>query len=203
MTRWKAGRQLQARTLVSAQNRVADTIAAQLPDAQIRWHYKLVANGMAVVVPRSQLGRLIALPGVAKVYPSVRYRPQLDRSVPQIGAPTLWGPGLENAGQGMKIAIIDEGIDQRHPFFSPAGYTMPAGFPKGQTAYTTAKVIVARAFPPARPDVEERVEAVRPRCGRPTAPTSRALPRETPTPSPKGPASPASRRARTSATTRR
>ena len=28
---------------------------------------------------------------------------------------------------------------------------MPAGFPKGQTAYTTAKVIVARAFPPARP----------------------------------------------------
>ena len=151
VTRWKAGRQLQARTLVSAQNRVADTIAAQLPDAQIRWHYKLVANGMAVVVPRSQLGRLIALPGVAKVYPSVRYRPQLDRSVPQIGAPTLWGPGLENAGQGMKIAIIDEGIDQRHPFFSPAGYTMPAGFPKGQTAYTTAKVIVARAFPPARP----------------------------------------------------
>ena len=28
---------------------------------------------------------------------------------------------------------------------------MPAGFPKGQTAFTTAKVIVARAFPPARP----------------------------------------------------
>ena len=51
----------------------------------------------------------------------------------------------------MKIAIIDEGIDQTHPFFSPAGYTMPAGYPKGQTAYTTAKVIVARAFPPASP----------------------------------------------------
>ena len=40
---------------------------------------------------------------------------------------------------------------------------MPAGFPKGQTAYTTAKVIVARAFPPpAR--LEARVEAVRPRA---------------------------------------
>ena len=51
----------------------------------------------------------------------------------------------------MKIAIIDEGIDQTHPFFSPAGYTMPAGYPKGQTAYTNAKVIVARAFPPASP----------------------------------------------------
>ena len=64
----------------------------------------------------------------------------------------------------MKIGIIDEGIDQTHPFFSPAGFTMPSGFPKGQTAYTTAKVIVARAFPPARPTVEERVEAVRPRA---------------------------------------
>ena len=150
-TRWRAGRQLQARTLESAQASVARRIATSLPGAQIRWRYKLVANGMAVLVPRSQLGRLSSLPGVETVYPSVRYRPQLDRSPGQIGAPTLWGPGLTNAGQGMKIGIIDEGIDQTHAFFSPAGYTMPPGFPKGQTAYTNAKVIVARAFPPARP----------------------------------------------------
>ena len=49
----------------------------------------------------------------------------------------------------MKIGIIDDGLDQTHPYFSPVGYTMPPGFPKGQTAYTTAKVIVARAFAPA------------------------------------------------------
>lgn len=150
-TRWAAGRQLQARTLESSQRSLAARIEAALPQAQVRWRYKLVANGMAVVVPRSQLGRLAVLPGVETIYPSVRYRTQLDRSPQQIGSPALWGPGLENAGQGMKIAIIDEGIDQTHPFFSPAGYTMPPGFPKGQTAYTTAKVIVARAFPPARP----------------------------------------------------
>ena len=48
--------------------------------------------------------------------------------------------------------MIDGGIDQKHPFFDPASYTMPAGFPKGQTAFTTAKVIVARAsFPPPGP----------------------------------------------------
>src|SRR4029078_3983460 len=102
-------------------------------DARILWRYRLVANGMAVVVPRSQLARLTSLPGIDTVYPSVRYRPQLDRSPQQIGAPALWGPGLTECGQGMKIAIIDEGIDQTHPFFSPAGYTMPAGYPKGQT----------------------------------------------------------------------
>jgi subtilisin family serine protease len=150
-TTWRAGRQLQARTLAKTQASVAGAIEESLPDARIRWRYKLVANGMAVVVPASQLGRLRSLPGVETVYPSVRYRPQLDRSPQQIGAPALWSAGLANAGQGMKIAIIDEGIDQTHPFFSPAGYTMPAGYPKGQTAYTTAKVIVARAFPPARP----------------------------------------------------
>src|SRR5918994_36566 len=150
-TTWRAGRQLQSRTLANAQAGVASRIETSVPDAQIRWRYRLVANGMAVVVPRSQLPLLTSLPGVETVYPSVRYRTQLDRSPQQIGAPALWTPGLASAGQGMKIAIIDEGIDQTHPFFSPAGYTMPAGFPKGQTAYTTAKVIVARAFPPARP----------------------------------------------------
>ena len=150
-TRWRAGRQLQARTLANAQAGLARRIENAVPGARIRWRYRLVANGMAVVVPRSQLGRLTSLPGVETVYSSVRYTPQLDRSPQQIGAPALWGPGLTNAGQGMKIAIIDEGIDQTHPFFSPAGYTMPAGYPKGQTDYTTAKVIVARAFPPASP----------------------------------------------------
>jgi subtilisin family serine protease len=151
VTRWQAGRGLQARTLRRAQSSLESRIAEAVPGAHVRWRYRLVANGMAVVLPRAQLGRLTALPGVTQVYPSVRYRPRLDRSPGQIGARTLWGEGLPNAGQGMKIAIIDEGIDQTHPFFSPAGYTMPAGYPKGQTAYTNAKVIVARAFPPARP----------------------------------------------------
>ena len=151
-TRWLAGRNVQTRTMVAAQTNVARSIESAIPGSQIRWRYRLVANGIAVVVPRSQLGRLAALPGVERIYPSVRYRPQLDRGPQQIGAPMLWGAGLENAGQGIKIAIIDEGIDQTHPFFNPAGYTMPAGYPKGQTAYTTAKVIAARAFPPARPE---------------------------------------------------
>src|SRR5262249_19965970 len=43
----------------------------------------------------------------------------------------------------------DQGIDQTHPFFSSAGFQYPAGFPKGNTAFTTPKVIVARSFVPA------------------------------------------------------
>ena len=55
---------------------------------------------------------------------------------------------LDTAGQGVKIGIIDSGIDAGHPFFDPTGYAMPAGFPKGQERFTTAKVIVARVFAP-------------------------------------------------------
>jgi subtilisin family serine protease len=48
----------------------------------------------------------------------------------------------------MKIGIIDDGIDQAHQFFNPAGFAPPPGYPKGDRAYTTSKVIVARSFPP-------------------------------------------------------
>ncbi len=150
-TRWAAGPEVQARTMAAAQRRVERRIETAIPGARVRWRYQVVANGFAVVLPRSSVSRLSRIPGVATVYPNARYTPQLDRSPQQIGAPALWQPGLSNAGDGIKIAIIDEGIDQSHPFFSPAGYAMPAGFPKGQRDYTTAKVIVARAFPPPSP----------------------------------------------------
>ena len=133
------------------QEQVAGRIADAIPAAQVRWRYRVVLNALAVVVPAESVGRLEQVDGVAGVHRSSVYRPQLDRSPAAIGAPALWGPGLPTAGQGMKIAIIDDGIDQRHPFFDPAGYTMPPGFPKGQAAYTTAKVIAARSFPPPSP----------------------------------------------------
>ena len=50
-------------------------------------------------------------------------------------------------GAGMKIAVVDDGIDQSNPFFDPTGFSYPAGFPKGGTKWTTPKVIVARVFP--------------------------------------------------------
>jgi len=119
-----------------------------IPRARVRWRYRIVLNGMAVLAPADQARRIAGLPGVAEVYPSVRYHQSLYQSPAIIGAQQLWGPGLATAGQGIKIGIIDDGIDRNHPFFSPAGFVMPPGFPKGDRSYTTAKVIVARAFPP-------------------------------------------------------
>jgi len=123
-------------------------IRAAVPGARIRWRYQLVLNGLAVIAPADSAKRIAAIPHVKAVQASVTYRRTLYQSPQVIGAPQVWGPTLATAGQGIKIGIIDDGVDQAHPFFSPAGFTMPAGFPKGNTAYTTAKVIVARVFPP-------------------------------------------------------
>jgi subtilisin family serine protease len=137
--------------LAVRQELVEARIEAAVPEAKVRWRYRVVLNAMAVVVPAGSVERLAAIEGVREVYPSVRFGPTLDRSVPSIGAPAVWGPQLSTSGQGMKIGIIDDGVDHRHPFFNPAGYVMPPGFPKGQPTHTTAKVIVARAFPAPSP----------------------------------------------------
>lgn len=73
------------------------------------------------------------------------------------GAWTAAG-GRANAGAGVKVGVIDTGIDPSHPFFDPAGFSYPAGFPKCDAAdstshqpdtnckYVSPKVIVAKVF---------------------------------------------------------
>jgi subtilisin family serine protease len=137
-----------AATVDAEQRAFRAEVADRVPSAQIGWRYRLVANGFSVRVPTAELSELRSLAGVREVLPTTSYAPRETSSPEQIGAPALWGAGLATAGQGMKIGIIDSGIDPSHPFFDPAGYTMPPGFPKGQKRFTTAKVIVARDFPP-------------------------------------------------------
>jgi len=144
----RSGRPLE---LAVQQQAVEDRIRGIAPSARFRWRYRVTLNALAVVVPERAVERIERLRAVREVYRSVHFAAALDRSVPAIKAPQVWGPALATSGQGIKIGIIDDGIDQTHPFFSPAGYVMPPGYPKGVAAYTTAKVIVARAFPPASP----------------------------------------------------
>ena len=136
-------------TAIAGEQRVfRQELAARLPAAEIGWRYRLVANGFSLSLPSSELPRLRTLSGVRDVLPAGSYAPQLSATPQQIGAPALWGQGLDTAGQGVKIGIIDSGIDAGHPFFDPTGYALPVGFPKGQERFTTAKVIVARVFAP-------------------------------------------------------
>ena len=138
------------RAIAASQRAVAARIGA-LPGARVRWRYQVVLNGIAVSIPAGEVETLRRLPGVASVEPGVRYAPSRAATPGFIGAPALWGASLQTAGNGIKIGIIDDGIDRSHPFFSARGFPMPRGYPKGQRAFTSGKVIVARAFAPASP----------------------------------------------------
>jgi len=137
--------------LAAGQQAVEARLRGEISGTAVRRRYSVVLDGLDVVVPRGELARLEGTDGVARVYPSVAYHALRSSTPGFIGAPALWGPRLKTAGGGIKIGIIDDGIDPTHRYFSPRGYRMPRGFPKGKRSFTSAKVIVARAFAPRRP----------------------------------------------------
>jgi subtilisin family serine protease len=139
------------RRLASEQREVETRLRDKIAKLAVRHRYSVVLDGLDVVVPRGELAKLEGTDGVARVYPSVAYHALRSSSPGFIGAPALWGPKLATAGRGIKIGIIDDGVDRTHPYFNPRGYRMPRGFPKGRRAFTSAKVIVARAFAPRTP----------------------------------------------------
>jgi len=141
----------QVRTLSAVQGSVESGLARTVPELTVQRRYSTVLDGLAVRLPQSEVDRLQSVDGVMKVYPNVSYHALRTTTPSFIGAPALWGPRLSSAGQGVKIGIVDDGVDRVHPYFSARGYRMPRGFPKGNRRFTDAKVIVARAFAPRAP----------------------------------------------------
>ena len=138
-------------------------------------------NGIFVVATPAQATALRKLPGVKAVAPLPRYRKadQLSMSnVAQAWAASSIG-GESNAGAGIKIGIIDTGIDQTHPAFQDPSLVAPPGYPKydnaADEAFTTNKVIVARSYVSGIVDMDV-VSASDPAAqSRPDDPTARDL----------------------------
>jgi minor extracellular serine protease Vpr len=114
-----------------------------------------VANALFIRVPAAGAARLAQSarqsPGVRRVLPVSRFRLVLDHALPLHKIPEAWSlGGAYPQGAGMRIAMIDTGIEITHPGFNDAGFQAPPGFPKvnaaSDTAYTNQKVIVARSY---------------------------------------------------------
>jgi len=130
----------------AAQRIVAVRIRQAIPEARIGRRFQVLLDGLTVSLPAQKLPQLARLGFVRKIYPSLRYRLATDTSPAVIGADALHA--LAGArGDGIKIAVVDDGVDNTNPFLNPSGFAYPGGFPKGGRKWTSAKVIVARAFP--------------------------------------------------------
>jgi subtilisin family serine protease len=88
------------------------------------------------------------MPEVLAIVPNRKYRYSLNKSNDLMNAPAAWqlAGGQALAGQGIKIGIIDTGIDHTHVMFDDSGYERPEGYPLGETDFTNNKIIVARVF---------------------------------------------------------
>ena len=121
------------------------------PNLRVQTEIRKVVNVVSIEAPQAELAAIAALPGVKRVELVREMHAMLDTSVPLINSPALWEKlgGIGAAGQGIKIAILDTGIDITNPLFSDAGFTVPAGFPKtssGSENLVNSKVIAAKSF---------------------------------------------------------
>lgn len=142
------------KAVVQTQQRRARAALAQR-GVEVLDSVETVANALFVRATSEQAAALAALPDVALVEPVRLAKALLDHAILLQGVTDAWAltGGSEKAGAGIKIGILDTGIDAQHPAFQDS--TLPAldGYPKvsaeSDLKYTNQKIIVARAYPAA------------------------------------------------------
>ncbi len=111
----------------------------------------VLVNAVFVSAGREDVEALAALPGVRYVREMRPIRRAMTKANEVIRSTAAWSQlgGQGSAGNGVRIAILDSGIDHTHPAMQDVSLPMPAGFPKCGGAdcnYTNSKVIAARSF---------------------------------------------------------
>jgi minor extracellular serine protease Vpr len=128
-------------------------------------HTETVSNTLIVDMPDNLVDQVAALPGVKRVQKARPVKMHIDHALPIHNVPQAWAAtgGMANAGLGIKIGMIDTGIDITHPGMQDSTLQVPAGFPKvnadSDTAYTNSKVIVARSYAALFNAVEDTLSA--------------------------------------------
>lgn len=111
---------------------------------------QVLVNAVFVRTTHSGAAALRGIPGVTRIQYLPPVKPDLTTALNLTNVAAAWSAvgGDVNAGAGIRIGIIDTGIDQNHPGFLDTNLAPPQGFPKGDAKYTNNKVIVARSYVP-------------------------------------------------------
>ncbi|HKW96822.1 MAG TPA: S8 family serine peptidase [Bryobacteraceae bacterium] len=130
----------------AAQRSVTDDLVRR--NVRVTGSARVLLNAVFVRTTSDRVKDLRSIPGVTRVVYLPPAHRKLDKAAGLVNASAGWSAvgGVQQAGAGVKIGILDTGIDQTHPAFQDASLTAPAGFPKGDPNYTNHKVIVARSY---------------------------------------------------------
>ncbi|MGE5123057.1 MAG: S8 family serine peptidase, partial [Acidobacteriaceae bacterium] len=111
-----------------------------------RYAFDTLFNGFSISIAPDQLAKLARIPGVKNIYPvetipmpqTTQADPQLWTSLAMIGADTVQSE-LGFTGAGIKVAVMDTGIDYDHQAFGGDGVarTNSTVFPTERVAFGT------------------------------------------------------------------
>jgi uncharacterized protein (TIGR03437 family) len=112
-----------------------------------------LVNALYVAATPDQANSLRGTPGIQYIQRLHPLKRAVTRALDIGNIRTAWNQagGAGQAGAGVKIAILDSGIDLDHPAFRNFSSPPPAGYPKcrtdnGDCNFTNNKVIVARSY---------------------------------------------------------
>ena len=112
----------QQQAAASAALRAQEAAIAQARSlgGQVTFRYKILVNAFSARLSAQAASALAQRADVRSVQPVSIVRKSLSTSVPFIGAPQVWSNFGVN-GRGMRVAIVDTGIDYTHASFGGAG----------------------------------------------------------------------------------
>jgi subtilisin family serine protease len=134
--------------LAQTRNQFQQWLSRNAPKARVIASYDVAINAVAVRLNGTSLSKLRSAPQAVTASHQELYRPVAhdDPDLSLVNANEAWTAvgGEANAGAGVKVAVIDSGIDSSHPCFDDAGYAAQTQL--GDTELTNNKVIVAKVF---------------------------------------------------------
>lgn len=113
------------------QNEFIEEAADQGLKLDINYQYNTVLNGLEITIPANEIPKLAEISGVKSIQENSTWYPipiepsSTDANssydinpIKQIGADQAWEQGL--TGKGLKVGVVDTGVDYHHPDIAPA-----------------------------------------------------------------------------------